>query len=357
MNKQFTADEIRATKEVHFYNGDTLYIVDSDDEAYGFYRFGSGWYHKSNFWDYFESETMMSYFTPITKDEAADLYLSWCELQHTANQRLDDAICFATDHHAGQTRKGTNIPYILHPLEVLQILYSMRADTELLIAGVLHDTVEDTDATLDEIRERFGSDVADLVASNSEDKSKTWEERKQHTIDTLPSAPHRVKQLILADKLANLRSIAYDFRNLGDKLWERFNAPAEKQAWYYGGIDDALSTLQYHGDCADLYWEFNRLYKDVFVKYYLDKDAEVLHQVCLSGEHYCLRKSLPEFWDSYEEYLAYTISNRIAEGIKEPDGERQFHNTAFSTEGLISLSRKDAEHLEDEWCKQFTICG
>ena len=95
----------------------------------------------------------------------------------------------------------------------------------------------------------------------------------------------------------------------------------------------------------------------MFVKYYLDKDAEVLHQVCLSGEHYCLRKSLPEFWDSYEEYLAYTISNRIAEGIKEPYGERQFHNTVFSTEGLISLSRKDAEHLEDEWCKQFTICG
>ena len=357
MNKQFTADEIRTAKEVHLYNGDILYIVDANDEAYGFYRFGSGWYHKSNFWDYFESETMMSYFTSITKDEAAELYLSWCELQHTANQRLDDAICFATDHHAGQTRKGTNIPYILHPLEVLQILYSMRADTELLIAGVLHDTVEDTDATLDEIRERFGSDVADLVASNSEDKSKTWEERKQHTIYTLPSAPHRVKQLILADKLANLRSIAYDFRNLGDKLWERFNAPAKKQAWYYGGIDDALSTLQYHEECADLYWEFNRLYKDVFVKYYLDEKEKTLHQICLSGEHYCLRKSLPEFWISYEEYIAEEVSAQIASFKKTTYEIRRYYSTRLSAGDMTQLSRKQAEHIEDEWCRQFTIGG
>lgn len=356
MNKQFTADEIRTAKEVHLYNGDTLYIVDADDEAYGFYRFGSGWYHKSNFWDYFESETMLSYFTPITKDEAAELYLSWRELQRTANKRLDDAIYFATERHAGQMRKGTSIPYILHPLEVLQILYSMRADTELLIAGILHDTVEDTDTTLDEIREQFGSDVADLVASNSEDKSKSWEERKQHTIDTLPSAPHRVKQLILADKLANLRSIAYDFHTIGDKLWERFNAPAEKQAWYYGGIDDALSSLQ-HTDCKDVYWEYVALFKDVFVKYYLDKNAETLHQVCLSGEHYCLRKSLPEFWVSYEEYIAQEVSTQIDSFKKTTYEFRRYYSTRLSTGDITQLSRKQAEHIEDEWCRKFTICG
>ncbi len=357
MNKQFTAAEIRSAKEVHLYNSETLYIVDADDEAYGFCRFGSEWFHKSNFWDYFESETMMSYFTPITKDEAATLYEEWRELQRTANQRLDDAIHFATECHAGQTRKGTNIPYVLHPLEVLQILYSMRADTELLIAGVLHDTVEDTDTTLEEIRERFGNDVADLVASNSEDKSKTWEERKQHTIDTLSSAPHRVKQLILADKLANLRSIAYDFRNLGDKLWERFNAPAKKQAWYYGGIDDALSTLQHHKGCADLYWEFNTLYKDVFVKYYLDKDAEVLHQISLSGEHYCLRKSLPQFWFSYEEYIAGEVSAQIDSLKKTTNEIRRYFSLGLSTGEMPQLSRKQAEYIEDEWCRQFTICG
>ena len=356
MNKQFTVDDIRAAKEVHLYNSETIYIVDADCEAYGFYRFGSEWFHKSNFWDYFESEIMMSYFTPVTKDEAATLYEEWRELQRTANQRLDEAIRFATERHTGQTRKGTNIPYILHPLEVLQILYSMRADSELLIAGVLHDTVEDTDTTLDEIRERFGSDVAELVASNSEDKSKTWEERKQHTIDTLPSVPYRVKQLIFADKLANLRSIAYDFRNLGDKLWERFNAPAEKQAWYYGGIDDALSSLQ-HTDCKDVYWEYVGLFKDVFVKYYLDKNAETLHQVCLSGEHYCLRKSLPEFWVSYEEYIAQEVSAQIDPFKKTTYEMRRYYSTRLSAGDMTQLSRKLAEHIEDEWCGQFTIGG
>jgi len=351
MEKNFTADEIRRAKEVHLYDGDTLYVVDADDEAYGFYRYGGTWYHKSNFWDYFESETMMSYFAPITKDEAAVLYESWCERLKTANARLNQAICFATERHAGQTRKGTTLPYILHPLEVLQILYSMRADTEVLIAGVLHDTVEDTDTSMEEIRARFGDDVAELVASNSEDKSKTWDERKRHTIETLSSAPHRVKQLILADKLANLRSIAHDYKNLGDQLWSRFNAPAEKQAWYYGGIDDALSTLQYHGDCADLYWEFNRLFKDVFVKYYLDEENNVLHQVCRSGEHYCLQKSLPEFWDTYADFLAQAISEQAK------DGTHRFYRTEFSAEGLTEITRRQAEQMEDKWCDEFQICG
>jgi len=355
MSKQFTADEIRDAKEVHLYNDDTIYVVDADDEAYGFYRFGNEWYQKSNFWDYFESETMMSYFATITKDEAVELYLSWREMQRTANERLIDAIHFAAEHHAGQMRKGTNIPYILHPLEVLQILYSMRADSEVLIAGVLHDTVEDTDATLDEIRERFGADVASLVASNSEDKSKTWDERKQHTIDTLLTAPYRVKQLILSDKLSNLRSIAYDFRMIGDKLWERFNAPAQKQAWYYGGIDDSLSSLQYTG-CGDVYWEYVGQFKDVFVKYYLDENEATLHQVCLSGEHYCMRKSFPDIWLSYEEYLAKAISDHISDSIDETDRVHQFYSAEFSSEGLINLSRKQAEYVEDEWHRQFSAC-
>lgn len=348
--KKFTAEEIKRAKEFHLYDGDTLYVIDSNDEAYGFYRYDGEWFHKSNFWNYFESSDMLSYFTPITKNEATELYESWCELHRTANQRLDDAIRFATERHAGQTRKGTNIPYILHPLEVLQILYSMRADTELLIAGVLHDTVEDTDTTLEEICERFGADVADLVASNSEDKSKTWDERKQHTIEMLRGANHRVKQLILADKLSNLRSIAYDYRKVGDKLWERFNAPVAKQVWYYSRIDDALNSLQYT-DCKDIYWEYVGLFKDLFVKYYLDETTMILHQVCLSGEHYCLRKVLPEFWDTYEDFLAESISGQIA------DQNRQYNSIGFSTDELVSLSRREAESLEDEWVRIFPICG
>ena len=145
----------------------------------------------------------------------------------------------------------------------------MRADTNLLIAGVLHDTVEDTDTTLDEIREIFGDDVAELVASNSEDKSKTWDERKQHPITEPAKADNRVKMLLLADKLSNIRSIAYDYRNIGDELWKRFNAPKEKQACYYSGIQDSIFDMQLNSDCAEAYWEFVGLYKDVFVNFVL----------------------------------------------------------------------------------------
>lgn len=149
------------------------------------------------------------------------------------NYLLEKAIHFATFKHAGQLRKGTTVPYIVHPLETMKILLSMNADTNLLIAGLLHDTVEDTDTSIEEITEIFGADVAALVGGHSEDKSKSWEERKTHAIKVLADASRRMKMLVMADKVSNLRSMAADYRAVGDKLWSRFNAPVEKQAWYY----------------------------------------------------------------------------------------------------------------------------
>ena len=104
------------------------------------------------------------------------------------NYLLEKAIHFSTTKHAGQLRKGTTVPYIVHPLETMNILRTMNADTNLLIAGLLHDTVEDTDTTAEEIAEVFGTDVAALVNGHSEDKSKTWKERKTHAIKELAEA-------------------------------------------------------------------------------------------------------------------------------------------------------------------------
>ena len=92
-------------------------------------------------------------------------------IQITDNLKLDEAIHFATECHSGQTRKGSTIPFILHPLEVMQILAGMNADTNLLIAGLLHDVVEDTEVGIDEIRKNFGEDVESLVAGHTEDKN------------------------------------------------------------------------------------------------------------------------------------------------------------------------------------------
>ncbi len=150
------------------------------------------------------------------------------EIGEPTEGRLTRAIEFATRKHAGQRRKGSDLPYIMHPLETMGILQAMDADCSLLMAGVLHDVVEDTDTTIEMIMETFGEEVAELVERHSEDKSKTWDERKEKAIDDTAKGSARFKMLIIADKVSNLRSLYKDYQKLGEKVWERFNASKEK---------------------------------------------------------------------------------------------------------------------------------
>ena len=157
--------------------------------------------------------------------------------------RVQQAVCFAAHAHGIQLRKGSDTPYILHPMEVCCILNAMGADTELMIAGLLHDTLEDTGTTREEIRDAFGEGVLALVCAHTEDKSKSWRERKSRTIDELVGADVHLQMLVLADKLANLRSMVRDYNALGEALWGRFKAPKEQQAWYHRGVLHSLSPL------------------------------------------------------------------------------------------------------------------
>ena len=154
--------------------------------------------------------------------------------------RIHEAIIFATQKHAGQIRKGTDVPYIVHPMEVMQILTAEGFDDNVIIAGILHDVLEDTSATPSEILELFGEDVLKIVIAESEDKSKSWKERKQATIDHLERASKDVKIVCLADKLSNLRSMAADLETVGEKLWERFNAPKTNIEWYYRKVFETV---------------------------------------------------------------------------------------------------------------------
>ena len=161
---------------------------------------------------------------------------------------LDEAIEFATRAHSGQMRKGTSIPYILHPLEAAAICATVTTDPEVLAAAVLHDVVEDTDATVDQVAAKFGPRVAALVASESENKrkgvpaSETWRIRKEEAIEHVRSAEDpAVKLVCLGDKLSNIRAIHRDFDELGDALWGRFNQKDPAQhAWYYRSLAEAL---------------------------------------------------------------------------------------------------------------------
>ena len=179
-------------------------------------------------------------------------------------ERLNEAIKYAVDCHAGQQRKGTNRPYILHPLEVMTILNGVGADANLLIAGLLHDTIEDAGVTRAELCDRFGDDVAGLVAAHSEDKSRTWQERKSTAIEELRHADHRLALLIMADKLSNLRSMKRDYNAVGEKLWERFNAPRERQAWYYNSIIDVLKPMEDDAHARGCYEEIKDICRQLF---------------------------------------------------------------------------------------------
>ena len=163
---------------------------------------------------------------------------------------IQKAIIFAALKHEGQKRKGTEIPYIVHPMEVMQILTAIGCREGVVIAGILHDTLEDTDATPEEIKELFGADVLSIVQGESEDKSKTWKERKAATIEHLKtSAGVESKIVCFADKLSNIRSMLRDKHEIGSELWKRFNASRENIEWYYRGISEALKKIPVNGYC------------------------------------------------------------------------------------------------------------
>ena len=158
---------------------------------------------------------------------------------------IQKAMIFATQAHRGQFRKGTMRPFIVHPLEVGKIVATMTDDEEIISAAILHDTIEDCEGvTQEEIRKEFTERVARLVAQESEDKSKTWMERKSATIAHLKVAPREIQMIGLADKLSNMRAIHRDQNTVGDRLWERFNEKDKsKHGWMYRQVAIALSEL------------------------------------------------------------------------------------------------------------------
>lgn len=149
---------------------------------------------------------------------------------------IEKAKIFATTAHAGQLRKCSHDPYITHPIRVAKTLEKSGLSDEVIAAGFLHDVVEDTPIEIEEVRCTFGGKVADLVAAHTEDKSKSWKERKQHTIDTVKTADKEVKYLIVADKLDNLSSVESSMDKFGDAVWNNFNAGYEEQKWYNKSI-------------------------------------------------------------------------------------------------------------------------
>ena len=154
---------------------------------------------------------------------------------------LHKAIEYAAIKHRNQYRKGTDTPYIVHPMEVLQILAENGCALPVQIAGVLHDVVEDTDATMQDIETLFGKEVAELVKSDTENKQLTWTERKELALAELKTHTMAARQLLCADKLSNIKSIYADLRIVGANVWSRFKGSPSQTKWYYQEIVKELS--------------------------------------------------------------------------------------------------------------------
>ena len=182
-------------------------------------------------------------------------------------QLLDRAIIFAVKAHAGTERRGKGFPYIVHPMEAMEIVATMTPDQELLAAAALHDVVEDTPVTAEQIRAEFGDRVASLVVAESDvmvegvSEEDSWHDRKQAAIDRLAAAPHDAKVVALGDKLSNMRAIARDYAVQGPALWNIFHTKDPKEhEWHYRGLADSLRELS--GTFA--FQEFETLINQVF---------------------------------------------------------------------------------------------
>lgn len=188
----------------------------------------------------------------------------------------EKALQFAAEAHKGQYRKGTKIPYIVHPVEAsmiaMRLFNELNPKTDMDIyeiasAAALHDVVEDTKYTIHDIEREFGSRIAEIVGHESENKreelppEESWKIRKEEALEHLENASLEAKIVAMGDKLSNMRAIAKDHRELGDAMWEKFNMKdITAQAWYYRSIARVLDCF----NGTSLYNEYTELCKKVF---------------------------------------------------------------------------------------------
>ncbi len=183
---------------------------------------------------------------------------------------LDKAINFAVKAHSGVERRGKGFPYIVHPLEAVAIVATITKDQEVLAAAALHDVIEDTKYTEEDIRKEFGDRVAKLVSSESdiviEGKSEadSWQDRKRYAIDRLKKLDRDSKIVAIGDKLSNARAMLMDYRSLGEELWNKFHVTDPKlHKWHYEGLLDSFSEIS----DTYAYEEFKNIVEKLFGKY------------------------------------------------------------------------------------------
>lgn len=223
--------------------------------------------------DYMERIVEMGYTNEFAQDLVGD-FIEKAKLNMPAAwgegewRKYLDAVLFASQAHAGDMRKMTEIPYIVHPVEASLIAMEMTDDINVVIGAVLHDVVEDTDYGINDICERFGDEIAILVGNETEDKRPevdkraSWRIRKEEFLEHLQNESKESAVITMSDKLSNMRALCRDYEKIGDKLWQRFNqTDVKQQEWYYRSI--AEKTKRYLSD-MDSWKEYVELCDKIF---------------------------------------------------------------------------------------------
>lgn len=156
---------------------------------------------------------------------------------------LEKALRLSALAHKNQTRKGTPVPYIIHPVMVAHLLQKYGASDTVIAAALVHDVLEDTPITLDELRSELGEDIAHIVELLSEDKSLPWKERKNAYKENVRTGGEDVQVVSLGDKVHNLASLLDEYEERGEELWSVFNASKEDKLWFEEEMLKVFSDL------------------------------------------------------------------------------------------------------------------
>ncbi len=145
------------------------------------------------------------------------------------SRKIQEAVAFAEKAHRKQKRKGSDIPYIVHPLCVAMIISKLGGDEDLICGALLHDVVEDCNVSFSEIRNHFGERVESLVAEVTESDASSWEERKAKAEEKIKGASEGSLLIKSADIIHNTSDLLHDIDKIGDSSFSKFNAPKEQK--------------------------------------------------------------------------------------------------------------------------------
>lgn len=178
------------------------------------------------------------------------------------NNELNRAISFATIAHRRQKRKGSKLPYIIHPYSMALYLQSKGCKQEVIIAALFHDILEDTIVGEKKIKEQFGAEVLAIVKACTENKILSWQKRKLESFEKYEHASEEILLVSMTDKMHNMFSILEDYPIFGEKIWNKFSKQKSDYNWYYSKLNSIFDKRAQTATLKSVYIDFNSVYSD-----------------------------------------------------------------------------------------------